>query len=168
MMHDSFQILGFSEEEAERLDELSEIGCINALSPEEVTAAFQKAVSDIEKAMPCESCTHYPPSACDGKPCCVCNPDDPHLNCYEEKECGVVEMTGMEKKVRLMDNRELAETILYCFADKADDKNYDCPDCPLDCSLSNPSDPTECLDCLMEEAANRLLKYAEGAGSLWK
>lgn len=163
MMHDSFQILGFSEEEAELLDRLSEIGCINALSQEEATAALQKAVSDINKAMPCELCTHYPPSACDGKPCCVCNPDDPHLNCYEEKECEVVEMTDMEKKVYLMDDRELAETILYCFADKADDENYDCPDCPLDCSLSNSSDPTECLDYLMEEAAKRLLKYAEGA-----
>ena len=86
MIHDSFQILGFSEEEAEELNRLSEIGCINALSPEEVTAAFQKAVSGIKKAMPCESCTHYPPSACDGKPCCVCDPNDHYLNCYQEKE----------------------------------------------------------------------------------
>lgn len=164
MVSDSFRTLGFSEEEAEQLDRLSEIGCINALSPEEVTAAFQKAVSGINKAMPCESCTHYPPSACDGKPCCVCDPDNPYLNCYEEKECRLVEMTDMEERVYLMDDRELAETILYCFADKADDENYDCQDCPLDCSLSNPSDPTECLDYLMEEAAKRLLKYAEGAG----
>lgn len=36
----------------------------------------------------CESCVEYPPSASDGKPCCVCNPDDPYLNCYEQKEGG--------------------------------------------------------------------------------
>ena len=34
----------------------------------------------------CESCVYYPPSSCDGKPCAVCEPDDPFLNCYEEKE----------------------------------------------------------------------------------
>lgn len=34
----------------------------------------------------CESCVHYPPSSCDGKPCCFCNPDDPLLNCYRKKE----------------------------------------------------------------------------------
>ena len=25
----------------------------------------------------CESCIYYPPSSCDGKPCCVCDPDEP-------------------------------------------------------------------------------------------
>lgn len=34
----------------------------------------------------CESCVYYPPSACEGKPCCACNPDDPTMNCYCEKE----------------------------------------------------------------------------------
>ena len=34
----------------------------------------------------CESCIYYPPSSCDGKPCCMCDPDDPMLNCYERKE----------------------------------------------------------------------------------
>ena len=34
----------------------------------------------------CESCIYYPPSSCDGKPCCLCDPDDPMLNCYQEKE----------------------------------------------------------------------------------
>ena len=34
----------------------------------------------------CETCRYYPPSACDGKPCCACNPEDPLLDCYEEKE----------------------------------------------------------------------------------
>ena len=31
----------------------------------------------------CESCLYYPPSSCDGKPCCVCrDTDDPELSCY--------------------------------------------------------------------------------------
>lgn len=34
----------------------------------------------------CESCIQYPPSSCDGKPCCVCDPDEPALNCYCKKE----------------------------------------------------------------------------------
>lgn len=34
----------------------------------------------------CETCIHYPPSSLDGKPCCMCDPDDPMLNCYCEKE----------------------------------------------------------------------------------
>lgn len=27
----------------------------------------------------CESCVYYPPSSCDGKPCSICDPDDPFL-----------------------------------------------------------------------------------------
>ena len=34
----------------------------------------------------CESCVHYPPSSCDGKPCSFCDPDDKYLNCYEKFE----------------------------------------------------------------------------------
>ena len=34
----------------------------------------------------CESCIYFPPSSGDGKPCCVCDPDDPALNCYCKKE----------------------------------------------------------------------------------
>ena len=34
----------------------------------------------------CETCINYPPSACDGKPCCVCDPDDPLMNCYQKRE----------------------------------------------------------------------------------
>lgn len=34
----------------------------------------------------CESCIYYPPSSCDGKPCCTCDPNDTYLNCYVEKE----------------------------------------------------------------------------------
>lgn len=33
----------------------------------------------------CETCANYPPSSCDGKPCCICEPADPMLNCYEPK-----------------------------------------------------------------------------------
>lgn len=34
----------------------------------------------------CETCVHYPPSSCDEKPCCVCDPDEPYLNCYQKRE----------------------------------------------------------------------------------
>ena len=34
----------------------------------------------------CDTCIHYPPSSGDGKPCCICNPGDSILDCYEEKE----------------------------------------------------------------------------------
>ena len=34
----------------------------------------------------CESCIHYPPSSCDEKPCCICDPYDPELNCYCKDE----------------------------------------------------------------------------------
>ena len=34
----------------------------------------------------CESCIYYPTSSCDGKPCCLCDPDDQMLNCYKRKE----------------------------------------------------------------------------------
>ena len=34
----------------------------------------------------CESCLYYPPSSCDGKPCCACcDTDDPELSCYIER-----------------------------------------------------------------------------------
>ena len=34
----------------------------------------------------CETCVYYPPSCLDGKPCCVCDPSDPLLNCYQERK----------------------------------------------------------------------------------
>ena len=34
----------------------------------------------------CESCIHYPSSSCDEKPCCICDPHDPELNCYCKDE----------------------------------------------------------------------------------
>ena len=33
--------------------------------------------------MGCDTCVFYPPSACDGKPCCVCDTDDVLFNCYQ-------------------------------------------------------------------------------------
>ena len=34
----------------------------------------------------CESCIHYPPSSYDEKPCCICDPHNPVLNCYCKNE----------------------------------------------------------------------------------
>lgn len=82
MVGDSFRTLGFSEEEVKLLDKLSEVGCINAISSEEATATLQKTMDD----WICRSCRWYPPSSCDGKPCCACDPDNIYLNCYEKKE----------------------------------------------------------------------------------
>lgn len=36
----------------------------------------------------CETCMFYPPSSCDGKPCCMCDVNDPLFNCYCEREKG--------------------------------------------------------------------------------
>lgn len=79
MIHNGFQVLGFSKEEMNSVEKLSEVEHIHAMPTEKIKSAIQKTMT-----MPCESCIHYPPSACDGKPCCVCNPDDIHLNCFED------------------------------------------------------------------------------------
>lgn len=50
----------------------------------EATVALQRAMSDSKATMPCEVCIHYPPSACDGKPCCICDSDNIYLNCFED------------------------------------------------------------------------------------
>lgn len=34
----------------------------------------------------CEGCIHAPPGSGDGKPCCMCDHDDPLMNCYCERE----------------------------------------------------------------------------------
>lgn len=34
----------------------------------------------------CETCIHYPPSSLNGRPCAMCDPDEPMLNCYCEKD----------------------------------------------------------------------------------
>lgn len=33
----------------------------------------------------CDTCIFYPPSSCDGKPCCFCDTSEPELNCYKPK-----------------------------------------------------------------------------------
>lgn len=35
---------------------------------------------------PCQGCRHFPPSSTDGKPCSMCDTDDPYLNCYSEAQ----------------------------------------------------------------------------------
>jgi hypothetical protein len=47
--------------------------------------------------MLCDTCVFYPPSACDGKPCCMCDTDDVLFNCYQpaSEDGGVLtEMQG--------------------------------------------------------------------------
>ena len=34
----------------------------------------------------CETCTYFPPSSCDGKPCSLCDLEDPKLDCYQMEE----------------------------------------------------------------------------------
>ena len=34
----------------------------------------------------CETCTYFPPSSCDGKPCSLCDSEDTKLDCYQRKE----------------------------------------------------------------------------------
>jgi len=33
----------------------------------------------------CETCEYYPPSSGDGKPCCVCEPNEQLLSCYVKR-----------------------------------------------------------------------------------
>ena len=153
MAHDGFRAPGFSEDEAERLDKLSEVGCINALSAEEVTAAFQKAVSDIRKAMPCESCTHYPQSACDGKPCCACDPSSPYTNCYEEADRNEEEESKYTHKAGTLTDEELVQSVLHCV-----NPDGNCDGCPFDLG---PYD-VRCIDVSISELVRRFLKYAGG------
>lgn len=49
----------------------------------------------------CESCIYYPPSSCDGKLCCICDTDDPMLNCYSKREDdNIMEETESRKFIR--------------------------------------------------------------------
>lgn len=34
---------------------------------------------------PCGGCVYDPPSSTDGKPCCMCDPNNVYLNCYQSK-----------------------------------------------------------------------------------
>ncbi len=33
----------------------------------------------------CDTCVHSPPSSTDGKPCSMCNPEDPFMSSYQPK-----------------------------------------------------------------------------------
>ena len=59
---------------------------IDAYSMAVDTLLEQVEAKDAEEDWICESCVHYPPSSCDGKPWCACDPYDPMLNCYQKKE----------------------------------------------------------------------------------
>ena len=56
----------------------------------------------------CESCVHYPPSSFGGKPCWMCNTNDPLLNRYEKREEPVI--TNADR-IRAMSDAEMAEWI---------------------------------------------------------
>lgn len=56
----------------------------------------------------CESCVYYPPSSFGGKPCWLCNTNDPLLNRYEKREEPV---TTNADRIRAMSDEELAEFI---------------------------------------------------------
>lgn len=52
----------------------------------------------------CETCIHYPPSSGDGKPCSVCNVDDPFMSCYCKKSDPSQDIVGknLEEQGRLI------------------------------------------------------------------
>lgn len=56
----------------------------------------------------CESCAHYPPSSFSGKPCWMCDTNDPLLNCYEKREEPVI--TNADH-IRAMSDEEMAKFI---------------------------------------------------------
>ena len=35
---------------------------------------------------PCETCRWGPPTSCDGRPCCNCDPRDPQRSSYDRRE----------------------------------------------------------------------------------
>lgn len=67
---------------------IDEYGGLRPISEEFIkfTSAKRKNRNTRNDVWICETCVYYPPSSYDGKPCCMCDPEDPILNCYEEKE----------------------------------------------------------------------------------
>lgn len=48
---------------------------------------FEAAERMAEEGQPtCDTCVHYPPSSCDGKPCTQCDTNSKWLNCYQKRE----------------------------------------------------------------------------------
>lgn len=86
----------------------------------------------------CESCVHGPPSSFGGKPCAVCNPHDPLLNCYQKREGPV---TTNADRIRAMSDENLAKFI----------ERSDCPPHDGTCDKDNIT-CSECwLDWLKQE-----------------
>lgn len=48
----------------------------------------------------CETCSYYPPSSGDGKPCSMCDPSCSFLNCYCKKETEEITTCYKELKNR--------------------------------------------------------------------
>lgn len=48
--------------------------------------AFETEIKSDFEPWICDYCVHYPPSSCDGKPCTMCDPDDPLFDCFCAKE----------------------------------------------------------------------------------
>ena len=81
----------------------------------------------------CESCVHYPPSSFGGKPCWMCNTNDPLLNRYEKREEPVI--TNADR-IRAMTVEELA-----VFIDRSD--------CPPD-DWTCEKDDKSCTRCWLD------------------
>ena len=69
----------------------------------------------------CKTCIYYPPSSCDGKPCTQCDPENPFLNCYREKEFFLDadqehKQTNADR-IRSMTDEELAEMLNHAQGD---------------------------------------------------
>lgn len=43
-------------------------------------------ISVPEEETDCKKCRYYPPSSLDGKPCTQCDPSNPLMNCFSQKE----------------------------------------------------------------------------------
>ena len=70
----------------------------------------------------CQTCVYYPPSSCDGKPCTQCEPENPFLSCYREKEFVLdaykeCKPTNADR-IRAMTDEELAEMITSMLSER--------------------------------------------------
>jgi hypothetical protein len=70
---------------------------------------------DEQNIYPCETCIYYPQSSGDGKPCCICDTDNPLLNCYQRRTdedsfrhdnwVDTRSMTAVDKAVKVWNRR---------------------------------------------------------------
>ena len=56
----------------------------------------------------CDSCAYGPPTSCDGRPCCACDPYDPVLSCYNPK---IEPKRTNSDRIRAMSDEELADKL---------------------------------------------------------